>query len=369
MSNETPNQPTTQPSENKQYVCECCNYSTYTKYCYEKHILSNKHKKREQNIPSIYKCDLCDAEYKIRQSLYKHRKTCTGSLQPTIPDSEQNITIEIETTPVPEYIPPTISVQENNFAVSYNNTIMNSILEKLENIEEIIEKRVEEKIQELKKESQPNVRGPYNIIQKDKVLDFLNTYCMDAPNLYDILPNKKFTDEELDNIKLGIFSPKMRTFFQNHYNKLEYFINESFHQSMLKIFDDCFGHLSIYERPIHCINARLKIFYIKENGQWIKLEDTKKIRYIIEYFSDICHISLLKYDYDNLEPFSPSRICYEKLTKEQNSYIEILRSNAYAGYKSLYDSYRISNNESKINPLITMIGNKFYLGKDILNGM
>ena len=144
MSNETPKQPTTQPSENKQYICECCNYSTDTKYCYEKHILSNKHKKREQNITTVYKCNLCNAEYKIRQSLYKHRKTCTGS-----PESEQNITMKIEPTQEPPnvVIEPYTSNNNNN----NNNDIMNTTMEKLEKLEENIEKRVEEKIQELKK--------------------------------------------------------------------------------------------------------------------------------------------------------------------------------------------------------------------------
>ena len=95
MSGESPKQPTVSscdaspPREAHNYICECCNYSTNIKFNYETHLSSNKHKKRENNIPTIYKCDICGIEYKLRQSLYKHKKTCTGnnnltSRQPTI---------------------------------------------------------------------------------------------------------------------------------------------------------------------------------------------------------------------------------------------------------------------------------------------
>jgi len=67
------------------FCCEHCHYSTSRQSQYERHILTYKHKKITYDdetsyakIPKSsenYYCD-CGKEYKHRQGLWKHRKTC-----------------------------------------------------------------------------------------------------------------------------------------------------------------------------------------------------------------------------------------------------------------------------------------------------
>tara|TARA_B100000035_G_C21033250_1_gene569495 strand:+ start:1979 stop:2317 length:339 start_codon:yes stop_codon:yes gene_type:complete len=65
------------------FVCESCNYSTNSKYKYERHLSSVKHKKNSKNLEDgekkRYCCEACGKTYKFRQGLSFHRKKCTGN--------------------------------------------------------------------------------------------------------------------------------------------------------------------------------------------------------------------------------------------------------------------------------------------------
>ena len=65
----------------KNYYCKNCNYNTSRKSQYERHLITQKHKYLQNTDaePSKkkYICQ-CGREYKYRQSLYNHRKTCKG---------------------------------------------------------------------------------------------------------------------------------------------------------------------------------------------------------------------------------------------------------------------------------------------------
>ena len=71
------------------YKCETCNYSTDRKFCYERHLLSEKHQEKvkekvhetslEQNRNNAhsYKCCFCDQDYATAGSLARHKKSCS----------------------------------------------------------------------------------------------------------------------------------------------------------------------------------------------------------------------------------------------------------------------------------------------------
>lgn len=74
--------------EKKNYVCEFCNYNTFSKKDYNKHLLTDKHKKLqntsldEQKNPKnpliddkLFKCN-CGKSYKHQSSLCKHKTIC-----------------------------------------------------------------------------------------------------------------------------------------------------------------------------------------------------------------------------------------------------------------------------------------------------
>jgi|TARA_Y100000992_G_scaffold244063_1_gene175152 hypothetical protein len=66
----------------KKYICRLCDYSSCNKKDYNKHLLTQKHIKKEnstknpQKSPNIYICDFCEKIYKNRTGLWRHNKIC-----------------------------------------------------------------------------------------------------------------------------------------------------------------------------------------------------------------------------------------------------------------------------------------------------
>ena len=80
------------------YNCCHCNYTTKIKANYDKHLLTDKHKKNfcekepEQEIRHI--CLQCYKEYMNYRGLWKHKKTCRETkVSPTTPSFKNKITL------------------------------------------------------------------------------------------------------------------------------------------------------------------------------------------------------------------------------------------------------------------------------------
>ena len=61
------------------FDCKCCKYKTIYKTNFEKHLLTNKHKKNSEIVEDKpFTCKYCSQKYKYKQSLSKHVKySCT----------------------------------------------------------------------------------------------------------------------------------------------------------------------------------------------------------------------------------------------------------------------------------------------------
>ena len=75
------------------FECINCNFKTCKKNDYKRHLLTDKHKRLQNNDKSgvenkKYICE-CGREYKYRQGLYNHRKSCKG-------EKKENIIIQTE---------------------------------------------------------------------------------------------------------------------------------------------------------------------------------------------------------------------------------------------------------------------------------
>jgi hypothetical protein len=78
------------------FACEVCHYSTCNKKDYNKHLLTDKHKKqhittvftnKSQEIPNISVCE-CGKVYKGRSGLWRHKQKCT--LKPLSESDKEN---------------------------------------------------------------------------------------------------------------------------------------------------------------------------------------------------------------------------------------------------------------------------------------
>jgi hypothetical protein len=68
----------------KNFICECCDYKSYKKSDYHKHLTTPKHKKnsilntneQETLQPIIFMCKKCNKTYKGRNGLWYHEQKC-----------------------------------------------------------------------------------------------------------------------------------------------------------------------------------------------------------------------------------------------------------------------------------------------------
>ena len=86
------------PKSSESYRCEKCDYITSRKSQYDRHILTDKHKRMTTddvlsytNVPKSSEQHFCNCgkEYKHRQGLWKHKQKCA---------SKSEYSSEVETT-------------------------------------------------------------------------------------------------------------------------------------------------------------------------------------------------------------------------------------------------------------------------------
>ena len=204
----------------KNYYCKNCNYNTSRKSQYERHLITQKHKYLQNTDaePSKkkYICQ-CGREYKYRQSLYNHRKTCKGEKKETaIIENEENIdykTMFLEIINENKELRKTISEMIPKMGNNNNNTINN--------------------------------KNKFNINV------FLNEKCKDALSM----------DEFIDKIEISMKN-LLTTKEKGQVNGISNIIIENMNK------------LSLYERPLHCTDKKRETLYVK-NNEWEK-DDNKE---------------------------------------------------------------------------------------------
>jgi hypothetical protein len=129
---------------------------------------------------------------------------------------------------------------------------------------------------------------------------FLNDKCKDALNLREFIDTVEITNKDLEN------------------NAIHGFVG-----GISKIIIENLKNLSIYERPIHCTDVKRETIYIKDEDQWAKEEDTKKLCQAIQEISRKSLVQFCKWKEDNPD--------YTDLDSDLgNKYIAISR-NSIAG--------------------------------------
>ena len=201
------------------FGCINCNFKSCKKNDYKRHLLTDKHKRLQNNDKSgvenkKYICE-CGREYKYRQGLYNHRKTCKG-------EKKENVIIDNE---------------EN---VDYKSMFLEMINENKE-----LRKTITEMIPKMGNNNNNNIKQKFNINV------FLNEKCKDALSL----------DEFIDKIEVSMKN-LLTTKEKGQVNGISNIIMENMNK------------LSLYERPLHCTDKKRETLYVK-NNKWEK-DDNKE---------------------------------------------------------------------------------------------
>jgi len=244
------------PKNPKKFNCELCDYNTFNKKDYNKHLQTLKHKKLsnsdtivtnsdingDKSQINIFEC-ICGKKYKYRQGLSYHKSKCMFKDKESI---TQNLS--------QEFVLDVIKKQQDQIT-ELTNTI---------------------------KEMAPLINSnttnnTQNNNQKFNINVFLNEDCKNAINMSDFIKSLHITIEQLDFTKQ---------------NGLVQGLSKSIIENMNK--------LSIYERPMHCTDTKRETLYIKEDNEWKKDINKEKIKGAIKKASSKNFNALM--DWKNLNP-------------------------------------------------------------------
>ena len=277
------------------FTCSHCYYNTSELSKFNRHILTDKHKRMTNGLhlggkkaekaenEKCFEC-ICGSSYKYRQGLWKHRKSCVDFIKSEKSNSFQET----------EKKEPTELVGlDSNFLkfVLENNT---------ENIKNIV--------MEVCKQIQPNMSNSQNITtlmnnnnnSHNKTFNlqiFLNETCKDAMNLTDFINSIDLQLSDLESVgKLGFVNGISNILIKN------------------------LNAMDVTKRPVHCSDTKREVMYVKEDGKWEKDEENNaKLRKAIKKLafnnSKLLPVYRKKYP-DSENPFSSKSDMYNKLVIE-----------------------------------------------------
>jgi len=239
------------------FFCNFCDYKTSRKLNYERHISTDKHKKRamepfgakitqkiEQNEQdddnhNSVKCEYFDCEcgkiYKYSRGLSKHKKLCSKQ-KPVFEHYNSGGELKVLTNLVLEV------VKQNQELVTQNNELTNKLVE-------------------MSKTTTNNTMiNSHNNNKTFNLNMFLNETCKDAMNINDFIDSLQLQLSDLEAIgKLGFVEGISNIIVKN-----------------LKALD-------IHKRPVHCADKKREVIYIKDEDKWEKEnEQNHKLRKAIK---------------------------------------------------------------------------------------
>ena len=221
------------------FYCKNCDYTTYKKSDFNKHIQTVKHSRHiletqmSQN-KKLHICQLCNKQYHDRTGLWKHKKTC---------NDKKDVNNSNLKDLVLEVIHQNSEHQNNN----NNNDLIQYLINENKEFKNLI-------LEISKKDTISNITNTINSHNKSFNLNFfLNETCKDAMNLSDFINSLTIQLSDLESVgKLGFVDGISNIIIKN----LE--------------------ALEIEKRPIHCCDAKRETMYIKDQDKWEKEDNELK---------------------------------------------------------------------------------------------
>ena len=237
------------PKISYKFFCETCNYKCSKQSEYTKHLSTVKHANQQMSTNvnnknpkcnNLYMCN-CGKAYKERTGLWKHKKKCF---------QQNNIIIDDNILNNQEYSnSQELNTQHIEKMVKYlmeENTEFKHLL--MEQNKQIIEQN--NRMIEIAKKTGHNItnNNSFNLNM------YLNETCKDALNIMDFV----------NQLQIGI-------------KDLEETGRLGFADGISKIFINGLKQLDVSNRPVHCSDSKREILYIKNNNEWNKEDDERKV--------------------------------------------------------------------------------------------
>jgi hypothetical protein len=229
------------PKNANMFICEKCDFKCFKISNYDKHILTRKHIATYVNLPQEiepinYKCK-CGKEYKFRQSLHTHKKTCQTTnpelVNSTTQDSSNNEII--------------------NILIKENYDFKTILMDMMKNTTDMMKSNtdLQKQMLDVCQRMQPsntinnNINAPDNSNKTFNLQVFLNEKCKNAMNLDDFANSIQLKLSDL--IRIG---------------------EEGYVPGMSKVIIERLGDIEECERPIHCSDEKREAIQVKMADKW-----------------------------------------------------------------------------------------------------
>ena len=230
-----------QPKKPQIFTCQTCDFQTSDKKDYNRHIKTIKHKtgslatlattsssekpEKTGKNRKLYRCEICDKEYKDKTGLWRHHKRCGDQ---AVNSGCQNAQPVADTS---SQVSPELVLQ---------------ILEKNKELTEVVIEQ-NKTIMELSKNSQIQTQNNMNNCHNNtfNLQFFLNETCKDAMNIQDFIKSLQLSVRDLETVgELGYAEGISRMFVRG-----------------LK-------DMEVTKRPIHCSDLKREVIHIKDKDRW-----------------------------------------------------------------------------------------------------
>ncbi len=208
-----------------EYNCELCKYNTKYISNYKRHCITSRHNKLHNNE---FVCIICNKVYHNRTSLWYHHKKCKIELDIL---KEQ---FKTELTEIKETISTNNEEIKDELKLEINE-IKEAIVHNNDKISDI-----KTEISDMKDELSDKIENNKPIHNHFNLNIFLNDKCKNALNWDDFVKNLEITFD----------------------------VDSSMTENISRMICNGINELGIYDRPIHCTDAKRKKLYIKNNNEW-----------------------------------------------------------------------------------------------------
>ena len=297
------------PKNAIKFYCKSCDFICCKQSNYNKHLLTLKHKNTDKtltnaNIKNAENAEIinnficeCGKEYKHRQSLWTHKKTCSYQIN-------NNLLLETNES----------QLFEQNMS---DKEIIKMLIKENSEFKNLILEIVKKDTQPINNSNNSNNTNCNNVNNSFNLQFFLNEKCKDAINISDFV----------DNIKLQL-------------TDLETTGRVGYVDGVSKILIKNLNELDTYSRPIHCSDLKREVLYIKDNDEWTKETDDKPL--LKNAIKQVANKNIKQIsEWTNLYPD-----CRNSDSKKNNQYLNIVMNSMSGG-----------SNEEQTNNLLNIVKN------------
>jgi len=305
------------PKSADKYFCEKCDFKCCKHSDWIRHIDTRKHSKETTGDPILhqnkqYFCNICNKEYKSKNGLWKHKKSCNIKEEKAKEEEEENKMVIFDSNSLMSIIKEELtSIVKNQIEGNIESTKFNQEIQKQnqdfqkQNLE--FQQQMFNQIMEMMKTSlttnnnivNGNVNNNYN---QFNLQVYLNETCKNAMTITQFLDYLEPTVEELEaTAYLGYVEGISRIIMRG------------------------FKNLEEHELPFHCTDLKREHIYIKNpDDEWVEEKDEKPI--LLLFIKEVARKS-----FKNLSAWQKKNPNWANYNSKQNDLFNKIVGNSMSG--------------------------------------